>query len=1054
MLQKTFQAEDTGKLEEIAQSIKAEPAYKEYKSRLILIWAEIWDKEHMRDLIKRSVFLFPECYIVGMNYNHRSIILQDVGHEGNLQVSALFFESSEISIFSRKHDNAPESEYGIELHSFMQGIEHIKGVYLVTPRYFFAVDHAIREAVTDHEDVPFFGIKTTINPNFTSFCYDPETGVTADDVFIAVIFRGKDLFIRSKYNLGWTPVGKMMEVTEADNPFVANKIDGLPATQVYSRYLGLEEEQILPLNICEFPLILHRDNCIIARIGMLGPKKGQLVFGIPGGPGDVMQLSYGNPDEIFECIRKDSLELREFVPEAELLFICVNRLMLLKEREEKELNYYKRDFKEAADIYGYAEIMHDKNGGGELNSALVSVAFREGKAETQETGNYEEVKAEPVKTDENGLVPLEYRLFSFFKAMSGDLINSANEAQNANRAKTEFLSSVSHEIRTPINAILGMDEMILRESSQDEVRQYAGNIQESGRLLLGLINDLLDTARIESGKMSIIPIDYDLRTSIEDLNNIINIKAVAKGLDFNIQVDKEMPYQLFGDETRIKQCILNILNNAVKYTPAGSVTLSVGSEKYDKDHILLKVSVSDTGIGIKPEDKARLFDPFERIEEARNYSVEGTGLGLNIVINLLKMMDSGLKVDSVYGEGSVFSFEIKQEVTDWRPIGEYDPKLNKTAGIKPEYKVSFTAPDASILVVDDTEMNLVVIRALLKLTLVNIDTALSGKQALEKIKDKKYDIIFLDKQMPELDGVETLRLIRQEQDTLNADTPCIVLTADATTGAREELINAGFDDYISKPVESEQLEKIIATFLPENKLGDKRDSKNDAGAKLSDERSTYTADVFEEIRRKKLDIIKSAYEIDYEKALVNCGSEDNLLEITESFRAMSGQMITLLSEYMANEDFQAFTIKIHALKSSAAILGAISISDKARELEELGENKQYDLIKEKFPEFLKEYSALAGKLSELNGLYEQERNSRKTGKTVVAEEELFTSLERIVEKTENFEYDGALFVVQILEQFDLGTYEDEILKIKGYLSDFDGEEALKALKRLLNNKNT
>ncbi|MCR5590157.1 MAG: response regulator [Lachnospiraceae bacterium] len=389
-------------------------------------------------------------------------------------------------------------------------------------------------------------------------------------------------------------------------------------------------------------------------------------------------------------------------------------------------------------------------------------------------------------------------------------------ADEANRAKSFFLANMSHEIRTPINAVLGMDEMIIRESAEKNIRSYAKDIKIAGRTLLSLINDILDFSKIEEGRMEIIPTQYDLSSVINDLVNMIRARAEKKGLKIEVSVDKDVPHILYGDEIRIKQIALNLLTNAIKYTNEGKVSLTVGFSKEDDENILLSFMIEDTGIGMKEEDMDRLFSPFARIEEKRNRYIEGTGLGMSIVRQLLDLMDSHLEVKSIYGEGSKFSFDIKQKVVKWEPMGDIFDRLARESEEPEAYHELFHAPDAKLLIVDDTEVNLTVFCNLLKQTGVNIDTAGSGMEALSLAKDKVYDIIFIDHMMPEMDGVETLRRIKDE--TENAGTVCIALTANAVSGAREKYLAAGFSDYLSKPIVGRRLEEMIKKYLPAEKV--------------------------------------------------------------------------------------------------------------------------------------------------------------------------------------------------------------------------------------------
>ena len=393
---------------------------------------------------------------------------------------------------------------------------------------------------------------------------------------------------------------------------------------------------------------------------------------------------------------------------------------------------------------------------------------------------------------------------------------AAEAANQANEAKSLFLSTMSHDIRTPMNAIIGMNEMILRDSREDDTRMYAENIRTAGNTLLGIINDILDFSKIEAGKMEIIDVDYNIASLLNDLVNMVQRKAEEKGLTFELDVDSKIPSVLHGDELRIKQVITNILSNAVKYTKEGGIVFAVSASKCrtEEDSVILHVSIRDTGIGIKPEDLDKLFVAFERIEEKKNRNIEGTGLGMAIAQNFLSLMGSKIQVESQYGKGSVFSFDLKQKVADWEPLGAFDAAFKRYLSERKQYTSNFTAPKARILVVDDTQMNLKVFVSLLGKTKIQIDTAESGDAGIELFHKKTYDLIFLDHMMPNKDGIETLQEMKACLDTPNRKTPVICLTANAVSGMREMYIEAGFDDYLTKPIDTERLEAMLLRYLP------------------------------------------------------------------------------------------------------------------------------------------------------------------------------------------------------------------------------------------------
>ena len=394
------------------------------------------------------------------------------------------------------------------------------------------------------------------------------------------------------------------------------------------------------------------------------------------------------------------------------------------------------------------------------------------------------------------------------------LIELKEDAERANEAKSSFLARMSHEIRTPINAVLGMDEMILRETEADNIREYAINIHNAGKTLLSIINDILDFSKIESSKMEITENDYMLGSMILDIENMIAMRAEEKNLTFRILADSKLPKNLHGDEMRVKQCIVNLLTNSVKYTNEGSVTLEIDCADIQGNIINLRITVSDTGIGIREEELHMLFDPFTRLDMMRNKSVEGTGLGLSITKRLVAMMQGNLTVESEYGNGSKFTFVIPQKIMGTELLGDYRKAADEvTEHSKSGAPGTFIAPRAKILAVDDNRVNITVVKGLLKRLKVQFDAALSGAECLDKIRQNHYDIIFLDHMMPEMDGVETLQSMCQIEEYAQNPSVVIALTANAIVGAKEEYLQAGFEDYLSKPIDSMQLEQLIRRYL-------------------------------------------------------------------------------------------------------------------------------------------------------------------------------------------------------------------------------------------------
>ncbi|MCR5474283.1 MAG: response regulator [Lachnospiraceae bacterium] len=601
-------------------------------------------------------------------------------------------------------------------------------------------------------------------------------------------------------------------------------------------------------------------------------------------------------------------------------------------------------------------------------------------------------------------------------------------AKAASEAKSNFLSNMSHEIRTPINAVIGLDEMILRESDDENIRKYAFDIKNSGRTLLALINDLLDFSKIEAGKMEIIPAEYELSSVINDLINMVSEKAAEKGLKLEVDVTNDTPHLLIGDEIRIKQCILNILNNAVKYTHEGSVRLEVTSRPVSEDSIALGIRVTDTGIGIREEDLSKLTSPFERIEESRNRNIEGTGLGMSIVTQLLDMMGSRLNVSSVYGEGSDFSFEVVQQVADHEPIGDFNETYLRSINSTQRYRASFNAPDARILVVDDTPMNLNVIKGLLKPLLLTVDTAGSGLECIEKVRDNAYDIIFMDQRMPEMDGTQTLREMQKlkADENKNADTPVVMLTANVVAGIREKYIAEGFADYLSKPVDAVKLEKMIEKMLPPQKVLPPTDE-------AAGDDTAYDGEFLSEL---------GAIEgIDARAALSNCMTEDILKNAVHDFCVAAKTGPERIEELLTQGDIRGYTVAVHALKSSARLIGALHLSEEAAKLEAMGDAGDREGIDAANDEMLSLYRVLYDKLKPL---YEDDEAADE--REIIDAAQLAEAYTGIREAAEAFDFDTADEIVKMLGNYRIPDDEkDRYTRICDLVTGLDRDSLMEEL---------
>lgn len=538
-------------------------------------------------------------------------------------------------------------------------------------------------------------------------------------------------------------------------------------------------------------------------------------------------------------------------------------------------------------------------------------------------------------------------LYASVKIQESEELRQAKlEVEEANKAKSTFLANMSHELRTPINTIMGMDEMIIRETDDVTVRERAMDIRSASQILLGLINDVLDFSKIESGELKVIPVEYNLANFIRDLSILSENRARAKSLNFQVVVQPDLPIGLFGDDIRFRQVLTNLLINAVKYTPAGLVQLKISGKETDKDTVLLHCEVIDTGIGIKPEDIPKLYIPYVRIEETRNRHLEGSGLGLSIVINLLKLMGSRLCVESVYGEGSNFSFDLEQKIVDREPVGDIHKRIENMVKDY-EYKVTCIAPKARVLVVDDNSMNRKIFVGLMKPTQISITTVSSGAKCLDLVMREHFDLIFMDHLMPEMDGVETLKHLKAMDSKCN-DTPVIALTANVFSGARERYISWGFDGFIEKPIIPEKLERVIQEMLPSDYLEIVEEALTD-----KDKEKAGEADV--------LDLTEEMPEIEgvnWGYALLYIRDKEILWDMLNSFYQNLDtiyQDVSNLAEQIDTEEgMTEYQIQVHTLKSSAAMIGIMTVSELAKLMERAAKAGEKEMIRMGTPVLLKE----------------------------------------------------------------------------------------------------
>ena len=597
------------------------------------------------------------------------------------------------------------------------------------------------------------------------------------------------------------------------------------------------------------------------------------------------------------------------------------------------------------------------------------------------------------------------------------------QTEDANRAKTNFVSNMSHEIRTPMNSIVGITEILLRSRHSPKEQEYLLNIQSSGRVLLTIINDVLDCSKMEAGKMQLFDEPYDTCSLFHDLRISMENRIGHSGLELIYDIDQDIPCKLKGDMGRIRQVIINLVNNAIKYTEKGSVRFSVHVRQKNTDKVMLYYEVADTGIGIRKEDHKILFDAFQRVEMDRNRYVEGTGLGLTISQNLVNMMGGVIEVESEYGKGSRFFFTIEQTIIDPTPVSAVNYNGQKDNVTEKEAECLFIAPEAHILLVDDNELNLVVAKELLKPLRMQIDTAENGLQAVKMVRGSQYDLVLMDHMMPVMDGIEAAKAIRALPEDKYQKLPIIALTANAMVDARKEFLNAGMNGFVAKPIDFARICNQLKLWLPKDLVRDV--PKEEAKKLLADDLSD-----------REIQPEDPQMGFSFEEGVKHCGSKAALMKTIRIFYRTIDSKANKIEQCLKEGLISDYVIEIHALKSSALLIGAVPLSEAAKELEDYGKQGKTEVLEEKTPDVLTLYRDLK---NILRPYAEKEEDAKKE----FSDGEWITALQQIHQCIEQFDLDGVDQIMEQLEEYQVPECIRESMdQLRVYVADVSMEEIM------------
>lgn len=627
---------------------------------------------------------------------------------------------------------------------------------------------------------------------------------------------------------------------------------------------------------------------------------------------------------------------------------------------------------------------------------------------------------------------------------SVELEEAISAAEKAESARDIFLTNMSHELRTPINTILGLNELILRESGEEAIKEYALDIRHAGNVLLTLVSDILDFTKLEAGQMELMDGIYDISSLLNDLINGISIQLRKKKLDLELDIAQDIPYKLSGDEIHLRQILGNLLSNAVKYTDKGKVTLHLGWKKVNEDEITIEFAVKDTGVGIKEKDISKLFGVFQRMHTITRNQDDRTGLGLAISNRLVDMMGGKLEVQSALGKGSTFSFSINQKVVDEAPLGDFEKQYNESLHSTRNYKQKFIAPMGRILVVDDNAMNLAVAQGLLKETRLQVDVAGSGAECLELLKRKTYHVICLDHMMPAMDGVETLHAIRALENNPSANTPVIALTANAVTGAREFYLKEGFQDYLTKPIDADKFESMLIEYLPDNVVYLTQE-QNVSGEGQEENEA--------EISTMESKLIGVGFNV--RNGLKYMGNDLALYgKVLQDFHLILKEKEDSLKDFLKKRDMPGYAIIVHSLKGNARNVGADDLADEAFELEKMSKAGQLEDVEVRSPilfNLMKNMRKdLKVYLDSENKVDRESADSKEETKLKISDDDWKQALRELAGRLDDFDGESVNEKLKELKRFDRPEADKKMLRLcEKAVKDYAYDIALEVVNAVL-----